>query len=120
MSKFLTALFALAFATATGLAQAAPKAAEDPTATVMGTDTPAPVVKTPKKAIKAAPAAHARKGKVAKAKKAAPAKHKAAKKAVKKTAVKAKTAKAKKVGKQAAHKSVHKKLAKANHHHRAV
>ena len=116
MSKFLTALFALAFATTTGLAQAAPKAAEDPTATVVGTDTPAPVVKTPKKAIKAAPAAHAKKGNLAKAKKAAPAKHKVAKKG----AVKAKGAKAKKVGKQAAHKPVHKKLAKANHHHRAV
>lgn len=106
MPKILTALFALAFAVSAGLAQAAPKAAEDPSAVVVGTDTPAPVVRTPK-AHKPAQA----KAKVGKAHKMAPAKHKVSKKAVHK---------AKKAGKVAPHKAAHKKMAKIHHHHRTV
>lgn len=108
MPKILTALFALALAASAGLAQAAPKAAEDPTAVVVGTDTPAPVVRTPK-AHKPAQA----KAKVGKAHKMAPAKHKISKKAVHKAKLKPK---AKKAGKAAPHK----KMAKIHHHHRTV
>lgn len=89
MKKLLSLVTALAFAATVPAAQAAtPKAAEDPTATVIGVDQPAPKVKrtpaakpkpAPHSAKKAAPRT-AKKGAPHQARKAAPKKRATAKK----------------------------------------